>query len=454
LKQKVLLVTSPAIQKNNFWTCSITSPIGSIMPPCDLASIAAVLRKNNIEPKILEMRHFKDPIQALKNEVAVFQPDAIVTNIGTASAIEDFEILAAAKDTVEKRICFCFHAMALPDELFEKGATHILAGDPEYSIVAAVRGETLEKGLWTKETIKREPAWISDLDSLPFPALDLIDIDAYHALIMGKNRFAILLSNRGCPYECPYCVLPFLFGHKFRTMSVNRVISEIEHNIKEFGIRSFFFIDSAININPQWTMEFCKEIQRRNLKIRWCSNMRIPPVTKELLYEMKKAGCFRLFYGVEDLDLLERLDRRTTTTATKEAFALTRSAGIETVAFIILFPDIDTNEKVMAKRIIKMVSDLKADAIQCNIAIPYPGSKMYNEYIDKYNMSKNWQLYDPAGNKYPYKSKLDLVKTRQLIYLGFFLKNPIYVWNIVKNASLRSIFTFLKNATIVLFNRK
>ena len=108
----------------------------------------------------------------------------------------------------------------------------------------------------------------------------------------------------------------------------------------------------------------------------------------------------------------------------------------------------------MAKRIIKMVSDLKADAIQCNIAIPYPGSKMYNEYIDKYNMSKNWQLYDPAGNKYPYKSKLDLVKTRQLIYLGFFLKNPIYVWNIVKNASLRSIFTFLKNATIVLFNRK
>lgn len=424
------------------------------MPPCDLASIAAVLRKNNIEPKILEMRHFKDPIQALKNEVADFQPDAIVTNFGTASAIEDFEILEATKDTVEKRICFCFHAMALPDELFEKGATHILAGDPEYSIVAAVRGETLEKGLWTKETINREPAWIADLNSLPFPALDLIDIDAYHALIMGKNRFAILLSNRGCPYECPYCVLPFLFGHKFRTMSVDRVISEIEHNIKEFGIRSFFFIDSAININPQWTMEFCKEIQRRNIKIRWCSNMRIPPVTKELLDQMKKAGCFRLFYGVEDLDLLENLDRRTTIAATAEAFALTKSAGIETVAFIILFPDIDINEKAMAKRIIKMVSNLKADAIQCNIAIPYPGSKMYNEYTDKYHMSNNWKLYDPAGNNFPYKSKLDLVKTRRLIYLGFFLKNPFYMWNVIKNARVRSIFTFLKNATAVLFNRK
>jgi len=423
------------------------------MPPCDLASIAAVLQQEGVECRILDMRLHTDPIGALKREVKVWQPEALITNMGTASATEDYEILRATRESVNKRICFCFHAMALPEELFERGATHILVGDPEYGVAAAVRGDEGSKGIWTRTNTTGEPGWIESLDDLPYPALDLLDINAYHTLIMGKEPFSILLANRGCSYQCPYCVIPFLFGRKVRTMSVARVVGEIERDMKQFNIRSFFFIDSAINLKPQWTAQFCEEVLRRNLRIRWCSNMRVPPVSRELLLLMKRSGCFRLFYGVEDLDLIDELNRKTTREATREAFELTKEVGIETVAFIILFPGVDRSERQMARRIINMVRELKATALQCNLAIPYPGSKMYGEYMQRYDMSKNWSLYDPAGNQVPYPTELDLVKVRRMVYLQFFLRNPKYVWSTFRQADLRSIFSFVKNSSRVLMGR-
>ena len=169
--------------------------------------------------------------------------------------------------------------------------------------------------------------------------------------------------------------------------------------------------------------------------------------------DWKRSGCSRLFYGVEDLDLVDKLDRKTTKEATREAFALTREAGIETVAFIILFPGVDETEGAMTRRIINMVMDLKADALQCNLAIPYPGSELYREYAERYKMSGDWSLYDPAGNRLPYPSELNLVKVRRSVYLGFFLRNPKYVWNTMRRTDMRSLVAFLKNSCLVLGGR-
>ncbi|MBI4594964.1 MAG: radical SAM protein [Candidatus Tectomicrobia bacterium] len=457
-KKKALLLTSPSVTKNKFWTCSITSPVGSLMPPCDLTSIAGRLRQEAVEPRILDLRLSRDPFKELDQTIADWHPDAIITNIATATAMDDYPMLDLLKNKVDRRIVFGFHAMALPEELFQHGVTHILAGDPEYGAARAVTGAAGptgdSKGLWTPGSFSPEPGWVEPLDDLPYPALDLLKLDAYHSLIMGRERFSILLANRGCHYSCPYCVIPFLFGKRVRTFSVARIIGEMERDLKEFGIRSFFFIDSAINLKPDWTASFCEEVLRRKLDIRWCSNMRVPPVTRDLLSLMKRAGCFRLFYGVEDLDLVDELGRKTTREATKEAFALTREAGIETVAFIILFPDFDHSEKAMARRIVDMVMELKADALQCNLAIPYPGSRFFDEYMERYQMSQDWSLYDPAGGGLPYPAKLDLLRVRRMVYLRYFLRNPAYVFNILRQTDVRSIFSFLKNSTDVLWGRR
>ena len=450
MKQKALLVTSSAKKKNNFWTCSITSPVGSIMPPCDLASIASVLRDAGIEVKILELRHYANPLHHLQSEVRNWNPDAIITNMSTASANEDYEIFRITKNTVQKRIGFSFHAMALPDEMFEMGATHVLVGDPEYSVVAAVRGETLERGIWTETCRNTPPGWVEDLDSLPFQALDLIDLDQYHSLIMGRDRFAILLGSRGCPYSCIYCVIPFLFGKKIRLCSVERIIKEIEWNKRNFQIKKFFFIDSAVNLDLDWLNRFCTGLLEKGVDIKWCCNMRVAPVSQALLDLMKKAGCFRIFYGVEDLDATDVLNRNTTLGQTRKAFTYARRAGIETVAFTLLLPGRDDTEKNMSNRIVSMATDIKADAIQCNIAIPYPGSRMFDEYDKEQTMPRDWSLYDPAGDGVPYPTDLDLMRVRRMVYLKFYLKNPTYVLKMIGRTGIRSIIKFIKNATLVL----
>ncbi|MDR3641676.1 MAG: B12-binding domain-containing radical SAM protein [Humidesulfovibrio sp.] len=452
MKPVALLVTSPAKEKNNFWTCSITSPVGSLMPPCDLASIAAVLREKGVEPVILDIRLFDDPMGALLEAVRRIRPEAIITNLGTASAMEDYEIFRATKTLVPKRIAFCFHAMALPEEVFSIGATHILAGDPEYAAAEAVLGLPSEKGLWTPENFTTPPGYVEPLDSLPLPALDLIDVKVYHSIIMGKEPFSILLANRGCLFSCTYCVIPFLLGRKYRALSVTRIVDEIERDVNTFGIRKFFFIDSALNLKLEWLQGFCEEVLRRGLDIKWCGNMRVSPINIPLLQLMKRSGCFRIFFGVEDLDLIKELNRKTTREDTRQAFAMCREAGIETVAFTILNDGLDATESAMAKRIVNMVAELRADALQCNIAIPYPGSAMFEDYKTKYDMPTDWSRYDPAGFAPPVPSDLDLVKARRLVYLHYFLRNPKYLWKTFCSTDLRSLYSFAHNSIKVLWH--
>jgi radical SAM superfamily enzyme YgiQ (UPF0313 family) len=150
------------------------------------------------------------------------------------------------------------------------------------------------------------------------------------------------------------------------------------------------------------------------------------------------------------LDALDALNRKTSGEETRSAFRVIRKAGIETVAFIILLPGIDRSENDMAKRMVRMVTDLKADALQCNIAIPYPGSKMYAAYKEKYEMPDDWTVYDPAGSGVPYPTDIDLVKVRRNIYLRFFFSNPPYLWKTFTRTDLRSIFTFAVNSMKVL----
>ena len=251
-------------------------------------------------------------------------------------------MLEALREKVERRIVFGFHAMALPNEMFQHGVTHILVGDPECGVAAAVKDASDNlNGIWTPGKTSAPPGVVEPLDDLPFPALDLLDLDAYHSMIMGKQRFSILLANRGCPYPCPYCVIPFLFGRKVRTLSVPRIVAEIERDMKEFNIRSFFFIDSAINLKPDWTAGFCEEVLRRNLNIRWCSNMRVAAGPRDLLALMKRRVA-SVFYGVEDPDPLPS-DRKTTREAT-EGLRLTRSASKR----LFHHPGFDHSEKAMA----------------------------------------------------------------------------------------------------------
>lgn len=452
---KFLFVTSLKRELVKVWVCQETSPVGSLLPPVDLASIAATVRKRGCTAEILDLRLFNDPKKTFLQRLQDFKPDGVILNISTTSANTDYELISLIPNDIRK-ICFGTHAQSLPEECFDKGVDYILVGDPEICIsdllenemdASKCKGILVSSGCNHASEVK--PNYCSNLDLLPFPALDLLELHKYYApYINHGNLFSLLLSSRGCTYKCDYCLYPTLFGGKFRTRSPKNIVDEMEYDYKRYGIREFIFLDATFNISEKRVVELCTEIIKRKLQIIWACNMRVTPVSLEMLSLMKRAGCNRVFYGVEDTDLLEETGKGVTEESIKETFRKTKESDISTVAFTMLFPREDITEEGYEKKILSTLTFLGADAFQCNVAIPFPGTDMFNKLQRQENLSRDWSLYDPHGNRLPYETKVDLISVKRGIYTKFLFWNPWTVISLLRAVNFKAfkamVFTFIK----------
>jgi len=426
---KFLLVTTIKKDAVKIWVCQETTPVGSIHPPVDLASVAATIKGLGHEAKILDMRLYNDPMGSYQNEIKDYHPDAVILNLTTTSAMYDYQILTSTSPEI-KKILFGTHAISMPKDVFDRGAADfILIGDPEAGITNLIKNNfngDISDGVLTKNIMKKAPLYLSaqQLDALPFPALDLIDFNNYRAPYM-RGKYSIMLAARGCPFLCTYCLYPTLFGKDARQRSAKSIVDEMQFNKEKFGITEYYFIDATFNIDAKHISEICDEMIKRDLKIKWSCNMRVYPVTLEMMQKMKEAGCIRVFYGVEDPDVFREIKKGANANQTLNAFKVTKEAGVKTVAFTMVFDRKDVaNEKVYKEKTLQLLKQLDADAFQCNVAIPFPGTELYDTQSKEMPLSNDWSLYDPNGDKLPYDSKLNLVRIKKGIYLNFPIVNP------------------------------
>ena len=439
---RFLLVTSTQEQLVKVWVCQETSPVGSLLPPVDLAGIASMIRRQGHEAGILDLRLKRDPSAAYAGELRRYAPDAVILNLSTTGAVRDFALLRSTPPHI-KRICFGTHAQSLPAEAFNNGVDCILLGDPEAamaSLIARQLNGDLADGVLTPACRDKQPCLAADLDTLPRPALDLLDLRRYRSSIVRRGkRFTLLLGSRGCPHSCTYCLYPVLFGHKTRLRSPGSIVDEIEEDVAQHGIRSFYFLDATFNIKNGRVEGIAREIISRGLRIDWSCNMRVAPVSTDMLALMKRSGCDWIFYGVEDQDFLVETRKNTSREATIEAFRLTREAGISTVAFLMLFPRPNIDEKTYAADMLAVLNTLRADAFQCNIAIPFPGTQLWREQSAAGRLNRDWTLYDPHGAELPYESPLDLIEVKRRIYRGFLWSHPVRTLNVARRMDFAAL---------------
>jgi radical SAM superfamily enzyme YgiQ (UPF0313 family) len=299
-------------------------------------------------------------------------------------------------------------------------AQRVEAGKPYHNLL----GTTTRKD---GEIVRNEERpYIEDLDALPFPAHHLFPLD--HLQKYGKVIFP-LSTSRGCTFWCNFCSAVRMFGRRYRMRSPESVIAELEMLHKKYGAVQFTFYDDAFSVDQKRAFKICEEIQKRKLKIMWDCETRVDMVTKELLQEMKKAGCLAVWFGVEagSKQVLDAMAKGLTLEKTKNAFKMAKDCGLMTVASVILgFPE-ETPET--ARETIKFVMEIKPDDVGYYIATPYPGTPMY-DYVKEKGWLKitDFNKYDTATPTFetPTMKMRELRKIREEALQSFYV-HPGYV---------------------------
>ncbi len=447
------------------------------LPPLGLMYIAAYTQSHSAnEVKILDCPLEKITYPKLEEKIKEENPDVVGITAMTFTLIDVIKVAKTAKK-VNANIKIVLggpHVNIYPAETLEnKEIDFIVLGEGEKPFVDLLANiEDREKlkeiaGLafrHNNEIINtgcRE--LVNDLDVLPPPARKLTPYKKYFSIIAKKNPTTTMFTSRGCPYQCIFCDRPHL-GKVFRARSAENVVKELEE-IKNLGINEVFIYDDTFTIDRQRVVDICNLIIKKGIKISWDVRARVNTVDEELLTLMKKAGCERIHYGVEagTEKILKVLRKGITIPMVKQAFHLTKKAGIETAAYFMIGAPTETMADI--KETIRLAKELFPDYVHFTVLTPFPATDLYfqglNQGIIKTDYWREFSKNPVASFKPPAWeenfTRDQLFKILISAYRSYYLA-PKYIikrikelrsWDNLKNnskAALRLVSLIFKNS--------
>jgi anaerobic magnesium-protoporphyrin IX monomethyl ester cyclase len=238
---------------------------------------------------------------------------------------------------------------------------------------------------------------IADLDTIPFPSREMFDNESYKNYFRKKFGYTTtaVMTSRGCPFACDFCSRP-IFGNNFRTRTASNVADEIEE-VSSLGYERVWFADDCFTLNRRRLIEICDEFARRRLRIGWECLSRVDTLDPGTIAKMKRAGCLRVFFGIESGNdsVLRIMNKQTTTKQAEEAVRLCKMRGIQAGAFFILgYPG--ENYKTVSDTI-RFASSLPLDYLSFTLPYPIPGTPLFERvreemFLEEWEEPKNLKL--------------------------------------------------------------
>jgi radical SAM superfamily enzyme YgiQ (UPF0313 family) len=236
---------------------------------------------------------------------------------------------------------------------------------------------------------------IQDIDALPFPARELVNLDWYKPNdFSGRGkRSASMITSRGCPFYCIHCASYLTMGRDFRAHSPEYVISEMELLVNKYKIEHIFLKDDEFTTNQKRVSQICELILKRGLKFDWTCLSRVDTVSEDLFKLMKKAGCFTISFGIESGDdtILKNLKKSTDLAKAKKALQWANKAGIKTQCSFMLGNPGDTRQTI--EKTINFAIGLKPVIVLFYILTPYPGTEAYDIYMKGKREQLDWSSF-------------------------------------------------------------
>jgi anaerobic magnesium-protoporphyrin IX monomethyl ester cyclase len=373
---------------------------GPIMP-IGLSYLAGVLEHNGHEVQILDLLVSKYSKEKIKDKIEKYQPDIV----GTTSVTMGYHL---ASDTL--RYCKSLNKDIItivggPHVTFTARETLaeapwidiVVRGEGEMTMLDIVNGKKLADidGIAYRDKsdgikLNRERSLIEDLNVLPLPARHLFPLSRYHAL----NTSCTLVTSRGCPFNCIFCVGSRMGGRRIRYRDPKLVLDEIEHCLS-LGFKEIATTDDLITINQKHLYAILDGIAERDLKFKWHAFSRVDTVNREMLQRMKQAGCVGILYGVEsgNQQILDKIKKKITLEKIKEAVKMTLDAGIPVQNSFVLGLPGETKETL--NQTIEFAISLNT-FFGLHVLSPFPGTEI-REKADEYGieiLTNDWSKHD------------------------------------------------------------
>lgn len=461
---KVLLLTPPALTSR---ALRDMNP----MPPLGLGYLASVVEDLGIDVKIVdclvlgwdqEEEVGADIIRvglSDKEIVAIieqFDPDVVGISCMFSRQHRIYHhILRIVKSTKPDCITIAggAHVTVCPDDVLNNPACDfVIMGEAENSfrefLLAIIRGNELDQvdGLGWKENdallINRKGKWLTDLDSISFPAYHLMELDRYFGLEAShgrrhRTRFCPIMTSRGCPARCTFCSAKEVWGKKYRFRSVDNVLEEMSLLKETYGIEELMFEDDNVTANPKRALELFSGMLKEGFDFVWDTpnGVGVWSINEEMLDEMKQSGCAKLNFPVESgsQSVLDHIIKKPLKLSkVKNLIRYCDKIDLDYGMFLVIGMPGETIGDMWKS--FRFAADCGCYNPHISVATPYPGSELFDKCVERNYFVRDFTFDDLFIKSFMIKTadwtERDLKKVlfKALLYLNLrgLLADPRY----------------------------
>jgi anaerobic magnesium-protoporphyrin IX monomethyl ester cyclase len=377
-------------------------------PPLQTLLAAAVLRESGISASLFDPALKNEPLVDFRAAVAERNPRMVVV------CEDDFNFLSKMCLARNRELAFSMARIANeagifavahgsdasdhPIEYLKAGFRAVLIGEVESALLEMASGTEFAEipGLaWLSgdglPRFNPRPALREDLDSLPIPAWDLVDIDAYRkAWHSAHGYFSLnMASSRGCPFRCDWCAKP-IYGDKYHVRSPHAVATEMLFLKQTFAPDHIWFADDIFALSPRWTADFSNEVERLGARVPFKMQSRCDLMTRSTVAALARAGCQEVWMGAESGSqrILDAMNKGTSVGDIFSARENLRRNGVRACYFLQFGYPGETWTEI--QETIAMVRETGPDDVGVSVSYPLPGTRFHEIVAAQMGPKSNW----------------------------------------------------------------
>ncbi|MDH5490757.1 MAG: B12-binding domain-containing radical SAM protein [Myxococcales bacterium] len=431
------------------------------LPPLGILSIASHVESMGYRVLVYDIHAEGIDDREVRRRLRRDRPLFVGMTVLTPMVVPAHKIARIAKEEIPDCTVVLggVHAEALPERMLANSSIDVVVrGDGEDAMVELLEGQPHAKiaGLSHRESgriVHNAPRPLEmNLDRFPFPAYHLIDMNRYFPAVASYRNLPAtnLIMTRGCPGRCTYCNSA---RTTLRARDPARVVEQIRMLHRTYGIRQIQFYDDTFTVSKKVCLEFCRLMEEASLDVSFTAYIRGDCFSETLAAAMKRAGCNQVLVGVESGNeaIARRLGKTIDKERYREAVRIAHRHGLEVRGSFMSGNLGDTWQSMMET--LEFAIELDVDLFQLFVCMPYPGTAIFNEAMEKgWLRHTDWYEYG-QGNvllDQPQLSDEEIYRFNRLAYRRFYVRPRSIRRALGRIASWHHLRDYLSAAAVLL----